>query len=359
MGLRIAQVATLGFAVPPSTYGAVERVVDSLTEGLIEDGHDVLLVAACGSSSSAELHQVPGTPWEFRRAGAGTHGLHDRMRVLRDIREALARRADALDVVHYHAGWMADALQPAVPIPSVTTLHVPLDTPEMRRFFGRWRAGPLVSVSDAQRRGVRDLDLPWVATVHNGLPLRERSRLGSGTGGYLAFLGRLSPDKDPASAMRAAIAAGVPIRVAGPAPWYDEDYLRDVLGPLLAHPLAEWVGEIRDEQKAAFLGDAVALVNTTVVPESCCLSIIEALGRGTPVIARLGGGSPELLQEGVHGFLAGTDGELESACRAAGTLDRRACREWALRRYSQQRMVRDYVRVYESVAGAAPAGEGP
>lgn len=349
MGLRIAQVATLGFTVPPSTYGAVERVVHSLTEGLVEAGHAVLLIASGGSSSSAELHEVPGTPWEFNRAGMGTHGLHDRMRVLRNIRAVLARHADALDIVHYHAGWMADALQPVLPIPAVTTLHVPLDTPDMRRFFSGWRAGPLVSVSDAQRRGVRDLDLPWVATVHNGLPLREHTCLGTGRGGYLAFLGRLSPDKDPATAMRAAIAAGMSIRVAGPAPWYDETYMRDVLGPLLAHPLVEWVGEIRDEHKAAFLGEAVALVNATVVPESCCLSIIEALGRGTPVIARLSGGSPELLREGVHGFLAGTEGEMESACRAAPGIERRACRAWALRRYSQQRMVRDYVRVYHSV----------
>jgi glycosyltransferase involved in cell wall biosynthesis len=324
-------------------------MIHTITEGLVEAGHHVTLIAPCGSRSSAELHEVPGTPWGFDRVGPDTRGLVDRMHVLRHIRKELLRRAGTLDVVHYHSGSMAAALQPSLPVPSITTVHMALDTAPMRRLLEGWRAGPIVSVSDAQRRAVRDLDLPWMATVHNGLPLRETTTLGSGQGGYLAFLGRLSPEKDPASAMRAAIAANMPIRVAGPSPWYDQEYMRDVLSPLMAHPLVEWVGEIADPDKAAFLGNAAGLLSTTAGPEPFGLGIIEALARGTPVIARQAGAPPEIIRDGVHGFLVSSAGELEAACRALGRLRRRSCRAWALRRYSHRRMVRRYEALYESV----------
>nr|WP_042178159.1 glycosyltransferase [Kibdelosporangium sp. MJ126-NF4]CEL13015.1 Glycosyltransferase [Kibdelosporangium sp. MJ126-NF4]CTQ98701.1 Glycosyltransferase [Kibdelosporangium sp. MJ126-NF4] len=351
MSLRIAQVATMGFPVPPRGYGSVEKVVHALTETLVDEDHDVLLIAAQGSASSARLHEVPGTPWAFNRVGESTHSLVDRMRVVRHIRNVLLRHIDELDIVHFHSAWMAEALQPSLPIPSVTTLHMQLDTAANRDMLGKWDAGPLVSVSDAQRQGVRDLDLPWLATVYNGLPLSETTWLGSGEGGYLAFLGMLSPVKDPASAMRAAIDADIPLRVAGPAPWYEGDYMREVLNPLLAHPLVEWIGEIGDAERGAFLGDAVGSVCTTPGPEPGSLAIIESLAFGTPVIGRHVGVPPEMVHDAIHGYLATTDGEREAACRALDRISRSTCRTWALQRFSQQRMAQDYVRVYETVLG--------
>jgi glycosyltransferase involved in cell wall biosynthesis len=361
MSLRVAEIAPMGFPVPPTRYGSIERVVAALTEGLVDEGHEVVLVAAEGSVSSAELHEVPGTPWEFNQVGSNTHGLADRMRVVRHIRRLLHQHAGDLDVVHFHSAWMAEALQPSLPVPAVTTLHVSLDDPGRRRSLSRWQAGPVVSVSDAQRQGARDLDLPWLATVYNGLPLRETTWLGAGKGDYLAFLGMLTPAKDPAGAMRAAIAAGIPMRLAGPAAWYDSDYVNEVVNPLLAHPLIEWIGEIGDAERGAFLGDAIGMVSTTPGPEAGGLAIIESLAFGTPVIGRHVGCPPELLRDGEHGYLATTDGEREAACRALeqGLVRRGTCRTWALERFSQQRLVADYVSVFEFVlAGATPQASG-
>ncbi|MGH2451869.1 MAG: glycosyltransferase family 4 protein [Candidatus Limnocylindria bacterium] len=343
--LRIAQFAPLWLPVPPVRYGGTERVVHALTEELVRRGHEVTLFAAGGSRTSARLRQGSDRPlWEL------PSDSHLALQVLQ--LEDLARAADAFDVVHCHMEMLPWLLGERVGAPLITTLHGRLDLPHQRPLFAAFDDRPLVSISDAQRAPLRDLHLNWVATVHHGLELGSSFSLGRGDGGYVLFLGRIAPEKDPATAIRVAIRAGVRLRIAARVDPADEDYFRRAVAPYLDHPLVEWVGEVGHPEKARLLAGARALLLPIDWPEPFGLVFIEALACGTPVIARRRGSLPEIVRHGLDGWLAETDDEMVEAIAAAPTLDRAACREYALARFGVERMASDYEHLYRrAVAG--------
>ena len=341
--VRIAQIAPPFVRIPPARYGGTERVVHVLTEELVRRGHDVTLFAAGTCETTAHLHPVCPRPlWEMGAADPLA------IRVLQV--EEVVRRSGEFDVLHSHVDYLPWLAGDRLRAPLVTTLHGRLDLPELRPLFHAYRGQALVSISNAQRRPLADLALNWVATVHHGLNLDETYRLGSGRGGYLVFLGRIAPEKDPVTAIRVAIQAGLQLKIAARVDSVDAQYFQTQVEPLLGHPLIEWVGELDDRGKAELLEGALALLMPVAWDEPFGLVFIEALAAGTPVISRPRGSIPELIRHGAHGFLAETDDELVEACRAANLVDRAGCRRHALTRFSASRMVDDYERVYRALA---------
>jgi glycosyltransferase involved in cell wall biosynthesis len=237
--------------------------------------------------------------------------------------------------------------------PIVTTLHGRLDLPELRALLRMFRRQPLVSISAGQRRPVLDLPLNWVGTVHHGFPLGQTYALGPGDGGYLVFLGRVSPEKGPAAAIRVAIRAGLPLKLAARIDPSDQRYFDQEIKPYLGHPLIQWVGEQDDRAKNELLGRALALLAPIEWDEPFGIVIIEALAAGTPVISRARGSLPELVRHGEHGFLVDSEDDMVDAIRRAASLDRRRCREWAVTRFSVERMVDGYEHVYQAVLSQA------
>ena len=334
--------------VPPRRYGGTERVVHALTEELVRRGHDVTLFAAGTSITSARLHSGSPLPlWDMGVADA----LAYRVLQLEDV----VRHSAGFDVIHSHVDYLPWLAGERLQAPLVTTLHGPLDRPELTPIFEAYRDQPLVSISDSQRKPVAGLGLRWMGTVYHGLEPSTRSRLGAGDGGYLAFLGRINREKDPVTAIRVAIRAGIPIKIAARVDPVDEVYHRECVVPLLDHPLVEWIGEVDEDAKAALLSEARALLVPIAWEEPFGLVFIEALAAGTPVITRPRGSTPELLRHGEHGFLVESEDGLVAACRAVGTIDRVACRAWALQRFSRQRMADDYEHVYSAATTRRPA----
>jgi len=340
--LRIAQLAPLWLPVPPERYGGTERVVHVLTEELVRRGHDVTLFAAGGSRTSARLRAASPRPlWEV------PSGDHFAIRVVQI--EDLIGCADGFDVVHSHIDalpWLAGA---RIQAPVLTTLHGRLDLPILRQLFAAYRDRALISISDSQRSPLRDLHLNWVATVYHGLELAKHYRIGSGEGGYLLFLGRISPEKDPAAAIRVALRAAIPLRIAARVDPEDEAYFRREVEPWLRHPLVHWVGEVAHAEKVELLRGARALLMPVDWPEPFGLVFIEALACGTPVVARPCGSLPEIVRDGQHGRLARTEDELVRAIGDLDGIDRAACRAYALDRFGVERMADDYEQAYRAV----------
>jgi glycosyltransferase involved in cell wall biosynthesis len=347
--LRIAEVAPLNLPLPPDRYGGTERVVHSLTEALVEHGHRVTLFAAGSSQTSAELHATAPLPlWQLDVKDPSAY---------RSLQvEELVRRSPEFDLIHSHVEYLPWLAGGRLKAPLVTTLHGRLDLPEHSRLLAHHVDQHLVSISRAQRLPLQHLDLAWVATVHNGLPLGSVYSLGSGSGGYLAYVGRVAPEKDTAGAIGIAVRAGIRIKIAARVDSKDDDYFRTEVLPLLAHPLVEWLGELNDEGKNRLLGDAAALLLPVNWDEPFGLAFIEALAAGTPVLSRPRGSLPELVRSGEHGFLLETEEELVAACRQIQRIDRRSCREWALREFSVERMVTAYELAFWAVLGAPRDG---
>ena len=343
--MKIAQLAPLAVTVPPVGYGGTERVISVLTEELVRRGHDVTLFAAGGSRTRARLKVASPRPlWDMGVVNPMAY-------MVAEVEEVVAASRD-FDVIHSHLDLLPWLAADRVQAPVVTTLHGRLDSPELARAFMRYPRQPLVSISEAQRRPLKNLDLNWAATVYHGLSLEATYPLGGG-GGYLVFLGRVTPEKDPVSAIRVAIKAGMRLKIAARVDPVDIEYFKSQVQPLLTHPLIEWVGEIGDRDKAELLGHARALLLPIDWPEPFGLVFIEALANGTPIVSRPRGAVPELIVPGRHGFLGESDDELVEACRQVERLDRRECREWALSHFSVERMVDGYEAVYEAVARRA------
>lgn len=341
--MRIAQVAPPFVRIPPIRYGGTERVVEALTEGLVKQGHDVTLFAAGTSKTTARLHAVCPMPlWDMRAV--------DPLAIRTLQVEEVAQLSDEFDVIHSHLDYLPWLAGDRLRAPLVTTLHGRLDLPELRPLFRAYRGQALVSISNEQRKPLIDLDLNWAATIHHGLKLRETYQLGSGKGGYLVFLGRICPEKDPVTAIRVAIRAGIRLKIAARVDPVDAPYFRNEVEPLLRHPLIEWVGEVDQVEKNQLLGAAVALLLPIAWDEPFGLVFIEALAAGTPVISRPRGSLRELIWHGEHGFLAESDDELVEACHLASKIDRAACRRHALVHFSVDRMVDDYEAVYRLLA---------
>jgi glycosyltransferase involved in cell wall biosynthesis len=353
--VRIAQLAPPFERVPPACYGGTERVVHALTEELVRRGHDVTLFASGDSTTSARLvPTVPVALWHDRRfADPGAFWS-----------VAVARvydRADEFDLIHSHVDYHAFPTARLVRTPTVTTLHGRLDLPELPPLFDQFPDMWVVSISDAQRR-----PLPrarWAGTVHNGVVLAELPP-SFRPGRYLAFLGRISPEKGVDQAVEVARRAGMPLKVAARMPLRNQDdpgtrrdweYFERVVQPLFAEPFVEYVGELGGEDKSRFLRDAAALLFPIDWPEPFGLAMIEAMASGTPVIARGLGSVPEVVRDGETGFIRDSIAEMAAACRELPRIDRRVCREHAERRFSAQAMADGYEAVYRRVLGEAAA----
>lgn len=335
--MRIAQVAPLIESVPPKLYGGTERVVSNLVEELVRQGHEVTLFASGDSRTSATL--VPASPRALRLSGS-----HDMVAPHVVMLEEVLKRADEFDVVHFHIAPLHFSIARRCLEAHVTTLHGRLDLPELGPLYREFSDVPCVSISDAQR-----LPLPhahWVATIPHGLP-PGLLPFSAQPGSYFAFLGRISPEKRVDHAIAIARACGVPLRIAAKVDPADTDYFEREIRPLLADPLVEYVGEIGDADKGPFLAHAKALLFPIDWPEPFGLVMIEALACGTPVIAFRRGSVPEVIEEGRTGFIVEDVRAAIEAARGVGRLDRRVCRSTFERRFSVERMAREYVEVYE------------
>ncbi len=336
--MKIAQVAPLYESVPPKLYGGTERVVSYLTEELVRQGHQVTLFASGDSSTSAELRSICDRALRLE-GNKIVDPIAHHIRML----ELVMQEASTFDVIHFHSDYLHFPLSRRQPTPSVTTLHGRLDIPDLQPLFREFRDVPVISISNAQREPIRWAN--WVATIHHGLPAYlHMPRIDAGS--YLAFLGRMSPEKRPDRAIEIAIRAGIPIRLAAKIDRADQQYFDGKIRNMLDHPLVDFVGEINEEQKSEFLGNAIALVFPIDWPEPFGLVMIEAMACGTPVVAWNMGSAPEVIQHGVNGFLVNSIPEAVTAVNRIGMIDRVSCRSTFEQRFSARRMAEDYLAAY-------------
>ena len=336
--LRIAQVAPLYESVPPRLYGGTERVVSYLTEELVRAGHRVTLFASGDSTTSAELLSV----WE--RALRLDHRHPDPMSLHLVLMEEVFRRAAQYDVIHFHTDAVHLPLARRYNTPSLATLHGRLDLAGLDALYTEYDELPLVSISNAQRQPLANAN--WAGTVYHGVPL-ELHRPSTRPGKYLAFLGRISIEKRVDRAIEIAQRTGVPLKIAAKVDRGDRDYFLEEIEPLIDGTLVEFVGEIGEHEKTQFLGDAIALLFLIDWPEPFGLAMIEAMACGTPVIASRCGSVPEVIDEGVTGFIVEDLEDAAHSVARAMNLDRRRCREVFEQRFSATRMASDYCRIYE------------
>jgi glycosyltransferase involved in cell wall biosynthesis len=340
--MRIAEVSPLYESVPPRLYGGTERVLSFLTEELVRLGHDVTLFASGDSQTAARL--VPGSERSLRLDPGCCDPLASHFLMLEDV----VRRAADFDVIHYHVDYLHFPFSRRHRnTPHLTTLHGRLDIPELQGIYRTWSAAPLVSISHAQRVPISTGN--FLCTVYHGLPA-TLLRPGEGRGGYLAFLGRISPEKGPERAIAIAREAGVPLKMAAKIDKVDRDYYQAVVRPLMDPAVVEYVGEINEREKQQFLGDAAGLLFPIDWPEPFGLVMIEALACGTPVLAFRRGSVPEILEDGRSGYLVDGLAEAVGAVPRLLDLDRAACREVFESRFTAARMAEDYLAVYESLA---------
>ncbi|HEU4459831.1 MAG TPA: glycosyltransferase family 4 protein [Methylibium sp.] len=341
--MRIAQVAPLFESVPPRAYGGTERVVSYLTEALIEQGHEVTLFASGDSVTSAQL--VPMSERGLRLDPSRPDGV---MRHLVMVDRVFEQAGD-FDAIHFHIDALHYPLACRSATPCVTTLHGRLDLPDLKPLHAQFRAHPLVSISQAQREPLSNAN--WCATVHHGLP-RELYRFHERPGDYFAFIGRVSPEKRLDRAIEIAIACDTPLRIAAKVDDADRAYFEREIAPRLDHPLIEFVGEIGDVEKNDFLGQARALLFPIDWPEPFGLVMIEAFACGTPVVAWRCGSVPELMRDGVTGFVVDDQEGAIDAARRIHRIDRRSCRGFFERRYTADRMAQRYLQVYQALIDA-------
>lgn len=344
--MRIAQVSPLAEAVPPKLYGGTERIVSYLSEALIEQGHAVTLFASGDSVTRATL--VPMIPRALRLDGAERDFLAPTMLMI----ETVARQADRFDIIHLHLDYLPLALFRHIATPALTTLHGRLDHPELAPVYGAFSDAPLVSISDAQRTPLPGAS--WAGTVHHGLPL-DLLRPTGPPGGYLAFLGRISPEKGPAAAIRIARRAGRTLRIAAKIDTSDRAYFEEVVRPMLAEPGIEFIGEITEARKAEFLSGADALLFPIDWPEPFGLVMIEAMACGTPVIAYRRGSVPEVIEHGLTGLLVDDEDAAVRAIARLPMLDRGRVRRAFERRFTSMHMARDYVALYRRLCARRPS----
>lgn len=343
--MRIAQVAPLYESVPPRLYGGTERAVYWLTEELVNLGHDVTLFASGDSLTTARL--VPACPKALRLDAGCIDPLAHHVKLI----EQVLQEKDAFDIIHFHLDYLHFPLSRNLSLSQITTLHGRLDLPDLVPLYREFLEMPVISISDAQRR-----PLPWInwqGTVHHGLPescfVAYRQ-----TGKYLAFLGRVSPEKGVDHAIAIAKKAGIPLKIAAKVDRHDKDYFEAHIKPLIEGPLVEFVGEIGDHEKNEFLGNAAALIFPINWSEPFGIVMIEALACGVPVVAYPFGSVPELIEDGKTGFLVkGIEGAV-AALKHISDIDRGGCRGQFEKRFSARRMARDYLRIYERTIQPEP-----
>jgi glycosyltransferase involved in cell wall biosynthesis len=339
--MRIAQIAPLHEAVPPKLYGGTERVVSYLTEELVALGHDVTLFASGDSVTSARLEAV------WPRALRLDPAIRDPIAPHMLLMETVRRQADDFDVLHFHMDYWPFSLFSRQKTPFVTTLHGRLDLAELQPVFNTFPHVPVVSISDSQRRPLPQAN--FVGTVLHGLPEKLLTPQPAKQG-YLAFLGRIAPEKCPDRAIRIARACGLPLKIAAKVDKVDQQYFESVIRPLLTGPDVELIGEISDREKPAFLSGAHALLMPIDWPEPFGLVMIEAMACGTPVIAFNRGSVPEIIEDGVTGFIVEDEMSAVGAVERAMRLSREKVRARFDARFTARRMAEDYLAVYRSLA---------
>ena len=344
--MRIALVAPLAEAVPPKLYGGTERVVSWLADELVRQGHRVSLFASAESGTAAEL--IACAPQSLRLAGIHDH-LGSTLAMLREVR----RRAAEFDIIHFHIDLLPEALFHDLACKCLVTLHGRLDLPDALPLYEAFPEMPLVSISNAQRRPMPPKS-NWLATIPHGSPPGVCPFSPDG-GGYLAFLGRISPEKRPDRAIEIAKQAGVPLKIAAKVDAVDLAYFKTQIEPLLDHPLIEFIGEIGETQKREFLGKARALLFPIDWPEPFGLVMIEAMSAGTPVIAWSNGSVPEVVTDGVSGRIVESIEAAACAAREAVHMDRRKVRAEFERRFTAERMAEDYIAAYRVLVARASA----
>lgn len=344
--MRIAQVAPLTEAVPPKLYGGTERVVHWLTEELVALGHDVTLFASGDSHTSARLEAT--WPKALRLDGAvrDPNALH--MVMLERVR----RKCDdeEFDFLHFHLDYYPFSLFSRQPTPFVTTLHGRLDLPEHQPVFTTFSSIPVVSISNAQRRPVPQAN--WLRTIHHGLPVNLLTPQPTRPS-YLAVLGRIAPEKGVDRAIKIAIRCGIPLKIAAKVDRADQEYYDELIKPMMNHPLVEFIGEISDHEKPDFLSGAIGLLVPIDWPEPFGLVMIEAMACGTPVIAYNRGSVPEIVEDGVTGFIVEDEISAVSSVDRLASLSRVNIRKEFETRFTARRMALDYLDAYRDLIEAA------
>ena len=348
--MRIAQVAPLIESVPPKHYGGTERIVSYLTEELVRAGHDVTLFASGDSVTNARL--IASCERSLRKNERCKDPVAREVLLVDHVIEYV----NEFDLIHFHTGYLHFPICRYLPVPHVTTLHGRLDMPDMGPVFQRFRDVPVISISNAQRQ-----PLPWAnwqTTIYHGLP-KDLFDFRPNQGDYLAFLGRISPEKRVDRAIEIAKRVSMPLKIAAKVDRADSRYFKRDIEPLLKQSHIEWVGEISDQHKNEFLGNAYALLFPIDWPEPFGLVMIEAMACGTPVIAYDCGSVPEVLKDGVTGFIVRDLDEAAEAVRRIGKLSRAPCREVFERRFAASRMAQDYVNAYMSLIERATSARKP
>jgi glycosyltransferase involved in cell wall biosynthesis len=335
--MRIAQVAPLYESVPPKLYGGTERVVSYLTEELVRQGHEVTLFASGDSLTEARLVPVCNRSLRFAKSCVDPLAHH----VL--LVEHALDESEKFDVIHFHIDYLHYARSRHQNVAILTTLHGRLDIPDLVPLYQRFRDVPVVSISDSQREPLPWLN--WQKTIYHGLPIGSL-KFQAAPGDYLAFLGRISPEKGVDQAIAIARQAGVKLKIAAKVDRVDQAYFDTVIRPLLSGSGVDFLGEIGHSEKSEFLGGALALLTPVQWPEPFGLVMIEAMACGTPVIGYPRGSVPEIVEEGVSGFIVSGVQQAAEAVRAAPALSRQRCRDYFERRFSAVRMCEDYVGVY-------------
>jgi glycosyltransferase involved in cell wall biosynthesis len=344
--LRIAQVAPLYESVPPKLYGGTERVVAYLTEALVEAGHDVTLFASGDSETSARL--VPGCPKALR---LNRYECQDQLAHHFVMLEEVLERADQFDIIHFHVDYMHFPLSKLSGLVHISTLHGRLDSPDLIPLYRKYKNMPLTSISIKQRTPLPWVN--WVGNVYHGLP-EDLLPLGDGRGKYLAFLGRISPEKRVDRAIEIATKLNMPLKIAAKVDPADRAYYEREIKQLLNAPNVDFVGEINEQQKGEFLGNAYAYLFPIDWPEPFGLTMIESMACGTPTIAFNRGSVPEVITNGLSGFIVDNIDEAVNAVQRAATVDRAACRAEFMKRFSAPKMAQQYVKLYEASVAPKP-----
>jgi glycosyltransferase involved in cell wall biosynthesis len=339
--MKIAQVAPLMESVPPRLYGGTERVVSYLTDELVRLGHEVTLFASADSITAAELVGCASMALRLDR------NVRDPIPYYMLMLDRVRRLAEEFDILHFHIDQFHFPLFRRMADRTVTTLHGRQDVPDLKPLYLGFSGMPLVSVSNDQRRPIANAK--FVATVHHGIPTDLHTPIYNPRGGYVAFLGRISPEKRPDRAIRIARTLGIPLKIAAKVDKVDEAYFREQIAPLLSDPGVEFIGEINERSKAEFLGEAQALLFPIDWPEPFGLVMIEAMACGTPVLAFRRGSVSEIIDQGVTGAVVDTMEEAVRMLPRVIALDRRAVRRRFEQRFSSARMATDYVALYRSL----------
>jgi glycosyltransferase involved in cell wall biosynthesis len=348
--MKIAQIAPLIESVPPRLYGGTERIVSYLTEELVRLGHEVTLFASGDSITSSELATC------CTRALRLDPSVRDVIPHFMLMIDKVRERAEEFDVLHFHIDLFHFPLFRSLAAQTLTTLHGRQDLGDLKPFYSRFSEMPLISISDDQRKPLPHAN--FVATIYHGIPAGLH-RPSFGQGNYLAFLGRISPEKRPDRAIRIARAVGIPLKIAAKVDKVDEDYFRNDIAPLIAGGGVEFVGEINEREKTKFLGEAAALLFPVDWPEPFGLVMIESMACGTPVLAFRRGSVTEVIEDGVTGKLVDSEEKAVAALPALLSYDRRMVRQRFEERFTATRMARDYVDSYRQLFKRRTVGTKP